>query len=132
MKTLLLKLLGLSDLAKSVTLLKAELDSVKTDLNMLEKQFEDTEIPDPDDFVLDCDFDDKVRDIIRDEIADKDEIKDEILDEIRDDIEEQVRDLFNDESPVPMSKEDIKQEVAEAVKITLEKMCRALAEYQTK
>lgn len=132
MRSILLKLLGLSDLAQSVTLLKAELDSVKTDLEMLEKQLEDTEIPDPDDFVLDCDFEDKVKDIIRDEIADKDDIKDEIMDEIRDDIEEQVRDLFNDESPAPMSEEDIKREVAEAVKITLERMCKSLAESQTK
>jgi len=128
MRSILLKLLGLSDLAQSVTLLKAELDSVKTDLEMLEKQFEDTEIPDPDDFVLDCDFDDKVKDIIRDEIADRDDIKDEVMDEIRDEIEEQVRDLFNDASPAPMSKEDIKQEVSESVKVTLERMCKALTE----
>jgi hypothetical protein len=125
---MLLKLLGLSDLAQSVTLLKAELDSVKTDLETLEKQFENTEIPDPDDFVLDCDFDDKVKDVIRYEISDKDDIKDEIMDEIRDEIEEQVRDLFNDASPAPMSKDEILNEVNDSVKVTLEKMCKALTE----
>jgi hypothetical protein len=96
MRSILLKLLGLSDLAQSVTLLKAELDSVKSELETLEKQIEDTEIPDPDDFVLDCDFDDKVRDIIRDEIADKDDIVQEVRDEIQDDIDEKVQEAVDD------------------------------------
>lgn len=96
MRSILLKLLGLSDLAQSVVLLKAELDSVKTDLETLEKQFQDTEIPDPDDFVLDCDFEDKVKDIIRDEIADKDDIVSDVKDEIQSDIEDMVQDAVDE------------------------------------
>ena len=74
--------------------------------------------------------DDEIESKVSDAIDDAD-IDSKIESAIEDlDIEEKVRDLFNDASPAPMSVEDIKKEVREATKVTLERMVKALADQQ--
>lgn len=143
MPNILLKILGLGDLVKTINDLKQELESVKSDLASLEKSFEDTEIPDTDEFVLESDLEDRISDylsendylfkqeiveLIQEEVADSDDVVQNVLDELQDDLEEKVRDLFNDASPAPMSEEDIKQEIRQevhnAVQEVLEHVCK--------
>lgn len=145
-----MKLLGLD------TLIENEISKLRKDyldccvrLGELETQMEEIEIPDMDDYVASCDLDDNIESYLNnndyattsyvdDEIETKvsDAIDDADIDSkiesaIEDlDIDEKVRDLFNDASPAPMSEDDIKKEVAEAVKVTLEKMVKALADQQ--
>lgn len=95
MQNILLRILGLGDLAKTVTLLKAELDGLKSELETLDEKVDEIEIPDEidtDDFVREDDFDDKVKDIIRDEVADKDDIVKEAYEELEGQVEELVED----------------------------------------
>jgi hypothetical protein len=144
MKTLIMKLLGLNTLVTELALLKKQNEELKTKIENLENVVEEIEIPDMDDYVLHSDLDDNIesylnnndyatRDWVTDEINDQidtDRIVEECVEKLEDDIEEKVRDLFNDASPAPMGVDDIKKEVSEAVKVTLERMVKALADQQ--
>jgi hypothetical protein len=151
MKKMITKLLGLNTLVSDLTSLRKENEELKKNyldccvrLGELETQIEEIEIPDMDDYVASCDLDDNIesylnnndyatRDWVTDEINDQidtDRIVEECVEKLEDEIEEKVRDLFNDASPAPMSEQDIRKEVAEAVKVTLEKMVKALADQQ--
>ena len=102
-----------------------------------------------DDYVSEDDLNDRIESYINDnDIVSQSYVDDEIESKVNEaienedidskiesaiedlDIDEKVRDLFNDASPAPMSEEDIKKEVSEAVKVTLEKMVKALADQQ--
>jgi hypothetical protein len=142
MKKLIMKLLGLDTLVSDLTLLKKQNEELKTKIENLENVVEEIEIPDidADDFVREDDVNDRIESYLNDnEYVSSSYVDDEIESKVSDkveeaiedlDIDEKVRDLFNDASPAPMSEEDIKKEVAEAVKVTLEKMVKALADQQ--
>jgi hypothetical protein len=140
MKKLIMKLLGLNTLVSDLALLKKQNEELKTKIENLENVVEEIEIPDMDDYIASCDLDDNIESYLNnndyatisyvdDEVENK--VSDAVESAVEDlDIDEKVRDLFNDASPAPMSEEDIKKEVAEAVKVTLEKMVKALADQQ--
>ena len=140
MKKLIINLLGLNTLVDDLALLKKQNEELKTKIENLENEVEEMEIPDMDDYVASCDLDDNIESYLNnndyatisyvdDEVENK--VSDAVESAVEDlDIEEKVRDLFNDASPAPMSEEDIKKEVSEAVKVTLEKMVKALADQQ--
>ena len=142
MNKLINKLLGLDVLIEEMVLLKKENEELKKSLAELTEKVDDIEIPDidADDFVREDDVNDRIESYLNDnEYVSSSYVDDEIESKVSDkveeaiedlDIDEKVRDLFNDASPAPMSEEDIKKEVAEAVKVTLEKMVKALADQQ--
>lgn len=147
----MLKLLGLETLAKEIAELKkfqrdlaTAQEGLSAKVDEVSEKVDDMEEFDSSQFVSEDDVNDRIesylndndyatRDWVTDEINDEidtDRIVEECIEKLEDDIEEKVRDLFNDASPAPMSVEDIKKEVAEAVKVTLEKMVKALADQQ--
>lgn len=142
-------MLGLNTLVATLTAIRKENEELKKSLAALEEKVDEIEIPDMDDYVSHSDLDDNIENYLNsNDYATQsycdDEIESKVSDAIDDadidskiesaiedyGIEEKVRDLFNDASPAPMSEEDIKKEVAEAVKVTLERMVKALAEQQ--
>jgi predicted nuclease with TOPRIM domain len=151
MKKLIMKLLGLNTLVTELSLLKKQneefanrIKHLDDEVNALEERVQEKidEIEEPDvsdqiesylndnDYVSSSYVDDEIESKVSDAIDDAD-IDSKIESAIEDlDIEEKVRDLFNDASPSPMSEDDIRKEVAEAVKVTLEKMVKALADQQ--
>jgi len=143
MKKLIINLLGLNTLVSDLALLKKQNEELKTKIENLENVVEEIEIPDMDDYIASCDLDDNIESYLNnndyatqsyvddkfDEI-DTDSIAEQVLESVDSDLEEKVRDLFNDASPAPMGVDDIKKEVSEAVKVTLEKMVKALADQQ--
>lgn len=134
MKKLLIKWLGLNILALQVETLEAENANLRKELEELEEKVSDLEEPDMSDYVREDEINDRIETYCYDnDIPNKDWIEGEIEDKVQEaidnaGIEEQVRDLFNDASPSPMSVEDIKKEVQEQVKITLERVIKALAD----
>jgi hypothetical protein len=153
MKKLIMKLLGLDSFLMavnlSVELLRKENEELKKSLAELEEKLDGLEEFDSSQYVSEDDINDRVESFLNDndyvtQSYVDDEIETKVSDAIDDadidskiesaiedlDIEEKVRDLFNDASPAPMSEEDIRKEVAEAVKVTLEKMVKALADQQ--
>lgn len=141
MKKLIINLLGLNTLVNQVDLLRKENEELKKSLKELKEEVNEIEIPDMDDYVAHCDLDDNIdsylnnndyatQNWVQGEIEDID-VSEQVESAIEDyDIEEKIRDLFNDASPAPMSEDDIKKEVANAVKVTLEKMVKAMADQQ--
>ena len=141
MKKMLMKLLGLSDLASTLETIRKENETLKKSLERLEEKVEEIEMPDMDEVVTTDDINGIIEDYLyQNDYADvnkvselidemdTDSIVEKVVEEIEDDIEEKVRDLFNDASPCPMTEEDIRKEVRESVKVTLEKMVKAIAE----
>jgi hypothetical protein len=153
MKKLIMKLLGLDSFLMavnlSVELLRKENEELKKSLAELEEKLDGLEEFDSSQYVSEDDINDRVESFLNDndyvtQSYCDDEIQSKVDEAIEDadidskiesaiedlDIEEKVRDLFNDASPAPMSEDDIRKEVAEAVKVTLEKMVKALADQQ--
>lgn len=149
MKKLIMKLLGLESLVTTVLTLRKENEELKKSLAELSEKVDEIETPDMDNYVSEDDINDRIESYLNDndyvtQSYCGDEIETKVSDAIDDadidskiesaiedlDIDEKVRDLFNDASPAPMSEDDIKKEVAEAVKVTLEKMVKALADQQ--
>lgn len=140
MKKLIMKMLGLDTLVTAVLTLRKENEELKKSLAELTEKVDEIEIPDMDDYVASCDLDSNIETYLNDnEYVSSSYVDDEIESKVSEkveeaiedlDIDEKVRDLFNDASPAPMSEDDIKKEVAEAVKVTLEKMVKALADQQ--
>ena len=150
-----MKLLGLNTLVEEFDLLKKQNEEfanrvkhLDDEVNALEEKVDEIEIPDMDDYVASCDLDDNIESYLNnndyatqcwveenvqeavENHVDTESITESVLEKVNDDIEEKVRDLFNDASPAPMSVEDIKKEVREATKVTLERMVKALADQQ--
>lgn len=155
MKTLIMKLLGLNTLAEEIAELKkfqrdlaTAQEGLSAKVDEVTEKVDEIEIPDMDEYVQTSDLDDNIESYlnnndyatqcwVEENVAeavenniDTDSIADDVLEKINDDIEEKVRDLFNDASPAPMSKEEIQNEIREAVKVTLERMVKALADQQ--
>lgn len=138
MKNYILKWLGLNDLALNTKIrinnLEAENASLRKELDELTEKVNEMEEPDMSDYITESDINDRIETYCNDyDIPNKDWIEGEIEDKVQEaidnaGIEEQVRDLFNDASPSPMSEADIKKEVQEQVKITLERVIKALAD----
>ena len=150
-----MKLLGLNTLAEEIAELKkfqrdlaTAQEGLSAKVDEVTEKVDEIEIPDMDDYVQTSDLDDNIESYlnnndyatqcwVEENVAeavenniDTDSIADDVLEKINDDIEEKVRDLFNDASPAPMGVDDIKKEVSEAVKVTLERMVKALADQQ--
>lgn len=140
MKKLIINLLGLESLVTTVLTLRKENEELKKSLAELSEKVDEIETPDMDNYVSEDDINDRIESYLNDnEYVSSSYVDDEIESKVSDkveeaieelDIDEKVRDLFNDASPAPMSEDDIKKEVAEAVKVTLEKMVKALADQQ--
>lgn len=142
MKKLIMKLLGLESLVTEIASLRKENENLNKALADLNEKVEEIEIPefDADDFVREDDVNDRIESYLNDnEYVSSSYVDDEIESKVSEkveeaiddlDIDEKVRDLFNDASPAPMSEDDIKKEVSEAVKVTLERMVKALADQQ--
>lgn len=140
MKKMVLKLLGLETLVTEVTSLRKENEELKKSLAELNEKIDEMEEFDSDQFVSENDINDRIESYmndndyvtssyVEDEIESK--VSDKVEEAIEDlDIDEKVRDLFNDASPAPMSEQEIKDEIREAVKVTLEKVIKALADQQ--
>lgn len=134
MKKLLIKWLGLNVLALQIETLEAENSNLRKELEELEEKVSEIEEPDMSDYIREDDINDRIETYCNDyDMPNKDWIDGEIEDKVQEaidnaGIEEQVRDLFNDASPAPMSEADIKAEIAEQVKITLERVIKALAD----
>ena len=156
MKKLIVKMLGLDTLVSEIAELKkfqrdlaTAQEGLSAKVDEVSEAVEAVEDFDADDFVREDDVNDRIESYLNDndyvtQSYCDDEIETKVSDAIDDadidskiesaiedlDIDEKVRDLFNDASPAPMSEDDIKKEVAEAVKVTLEKMVKALADQQ--
>lgn len=134
MKNILIKWLGLDALTAEVETLKAKNAYLSETLDNMEAKVNEMEEPDMSDYITESDINDRIETYCNDyDIPNKDWIEGEIEDKVQEaidnaGIEEQVRDLFNDASPSPMSEADIKKEVQEQVKITLERVIKALAD----
>lgn len=147
MKKLIMKLLGLETLVTELAELKkfqrdlaTAQEGLSAKVDEVSEKVDEIETPDMDDYVAHCDLDDNIESYLNNnDYATHSYVDDEVESKVDDavesaiedlDIDEKVRDLFNDASPAPMSEEDIKKEVSEAVKVTLEKMVKALADQQ--
>ena len=138
MKKLIIKLLGLNTLINEINALKEKNEKLAKDCADYSARIEELEENETlserdvesaiEEYLNNYDY--ATQDWVSGEISDID-IEEKVNEAIEDyGIEEKVRDLFNDASPAPMSEDDIKKEVSEAVKITLEKMVKALADSQ--
>lgn len=156
MKKLIMKLLGLESLVAELAELKkfqrdlaTAQEGLSAKVDEVSEKVDEIDAPDMDNYVSEDDINDRIESYLNDndyvtQSYCDDEIETKVSDAIDDadidskiesaiedlDIDEKVRDLFNDASPAPMSEDDIKKEVAEAVKVTLEKMVKALADQQ--
>jgi hypothetical protein len=155
MKKLIMKLLGLNTLAEEIAEIKkfqrdlaTAQEGLSAKVDEVTEKVDEIEIPDMDEYVQSSDLDDNIESYLNnndyatqcwveenvqeavENHVDTEAITESVLEKVNDDIEEKVRDLFNDASPAPMSVEDIKKEVREATKVTLERMVKALADQQ--
>jgi hypothetical protein len=150
MKKLIMKLLGLNTLVTELNTLKNEVlvladenKELKTKIENLENVVEEMEIPDfdADDFVREDDVNDRIESYLNDndyatqdwvngEIEDID-ISDKIEEAINDyDIDAKVNELLGNATTEKLCEDAVRKEVLEAVKVTLEKMVKALADQQ--
>lgn len=136
-----MKLLGLNTLVEEIVLLKKQNEELKTKIENLENVVEEMEIPDMDDYVSESDIDSKIEDYlyqndyatqdwVNGEIEDID-ISDKIEEAINDyDIEAKVNELLGNATTEKLCEDAVRKEVLDAVKVTLEKMVKALADQQ--
>lgn len=145
MKNALIKWLGLNSLASTLTALRKENEDLKksiADLEVvvadLETKVNDIETPDMDDYVQESDLDEKIENFLSDndyctwsyiegEIGDKVE---GFIDDygIEDKVEGFVISEMQKTHPVLMTEETLRKEISEAVKVTLEKVVKAMSE----
>lgn len=124
-------------------------EGLRASLDELTEQVEEIESPDLDEYVREDDINDRIESYINDnDIVSQsycdDEIETKVSDAIDDadidskiesaiedlDLDEKVRELLGDASPAKMCEDAIRKEVIEAVKVTLERMVKALADQQ--
>lgn len=149
MKKLIMKLLGLETLVAEV----AELKAYQKDLTMAQEglsakvdevseKVDEIEIPDfdADDFVREDDVNDRIESYLNDndyvtQSYCDDEIESKVSDAIENEdiqskIDEAIEGLDLDSKPASTGEQDIETKVSEAIKVTLEKMVKALADQQ--
>lgn len=159
MKTLIMKLLGLNTLAEEIAELKkfqrdlaTAQEGLSAKVDEVTEKVDDIEIPDMDDYVAHSDLDDNIESYlnnndyatqcwVEENVAeavenniDTDSIADDVLEKVNDDIEECVRKVVVSElqktHPVVLTEDAIRKEIGDAVKVTLERMVKALADQQ--
>lgn len=142
MKKLIVKMLGLDTLVTAVLTLRKENEELKTKIENLENVVEEMEIPDfdADDFVREDDVNDRIESYLNDnDYATQsycdDEIESKVSDAIENEdiqskIDEAIEGLDLDSKPASTGEQDIEEKVSEAIKVTLEKMVKALADQQ--
>lgn len=160
MKKLIMKLLGLESLVTDIAYLKETLDNVEAKNTELEKSLaeltekvEAVEDFDADDFVREDDVNDRIESYLNDndyitQSYCDDEIETKVSDAVESaiddadidskiesaiedlDIDEKVRELLGDATPAKMCEDAVRKQVIEAVKVTLEKMVKSLADQQ--
>lgn len=143
MKKLIMKMLGLDNYIKAVNLtveiLRNQNEELKKKIEEINEKLEENETLSERDVESAIEeylnnYDYATQDWVSGEIGDIDieEKVSEAIDEI--DIDEKVRSVVISElqktHPVLMSEENIRKEISEAVKITLEKMVKSLADSQ--
>ena len=151
MKKLIMKLLGLDTLVNDIAYLKETLDNVeaknselKTKIENLENVVEEIEIPDMDDYIASCDLDDNIESYLNNnDYATISYVDDEVDNKVSDAVESAIEDIDLDDKvrdavisemqkthPVLMTEDTIRKEVSEAVKVTLERVVKAMADQQ--
>jgi hypothetical protein len=149
MKKLIVKMLGLDTLVTAVLTLRKENEELKTKIENLETHISEMDVPNMDEWVLEDDINDRIESYLNDnDYATQsycdDEIESKVSDAIDDadidskiesaiedlDIDEKVRELLGDASPAKACEDAVRKQVIEAVKVTLEKMVKALADQQ--
>ena len=144
MKKMIMKLLGLDTLVCSIELslelLRKENEELKTKLENIENVIEDMDAPDLDEYVREDDVNDRIESYLNDndyvtQSYCDDEIESKVSDAVESaiedlDLDEKVRELLGDASPAKMCEDAVRKQVIEAVKVTLEKMVKALADQQ--
>ena len=135
-------MLGLDTLVTAVLTLRKENEELKTKIENLENVVEEMEIPDfdADDFVREDDVNDRIESYLNDnDYATQsycdDEIESKVSDAIENEdiqskIDEAIEGLDLDSKPASTGEQDIEEKVSEAIKVTLEKMVKALADQQ--
>lgn len=151
MKKLIVKLLGLESLVTELAVLKKQneefanrIKHLDDEVNALEERvqekIDEIEIPDMDDFVREDDVNDRIESYLNDnDYATQsycdDEIESKVSDAIENEdiqskIDEAIEGLDLDSKPASTGEQDIEEKVSEAIKVTLEKMVKALADQQ--
>jgi hypothetical protein len=153
MKKLIINLLGLNTLVNDIAYLKetlsnveAENEELKKSLAELTEKVDEMEIPDfdADDFVREDDINDRIESYLNDndyvtQSYCDDEIESKVSDAVESavediDLDDKVRDVVISEMqkthPVLMTEDTIRKEVSEAVKVTLERVIKAMADQQ--
>jgi hypothetical protein len=151
MKKLIMKLLGLDTLVNDIAYLKETLSNVeakneelKTKIENLENVVDEIEIPDMDDYIASCDLDDNIESYLNNnDYATISYVDDEVENKVSDAVESAVEDIDLDDKvrdavisemqkthPVLMTEDTIRKEVAGAVKVTLERVVKAMADQQ--
>jgi len=146
MKKLIMKLLGLNTLVDELALLKKQneeftnrIKHLDDEVNALEERVQEKidEIEEPDvsdqieSYLNDNDYvsSSYVDDEIESKVSEKVEEAIEELD-IEDKIDEAIEDLDLESKPASAGEQDIETKVSEAIKVTLERMVKALADQQ--
>ena len=140
MKKLIVKLLGLESLVTAVLTLRKENEELKKSLAELTEKVEAVEDFDADDFVREDDVNDRIESYLNDndyitQSYCDDEIESKVSDAIENEdiqskIDEAIEGLDLDSKPASTGEQDIEEKVSEAIKVTLEKMVKALADQQ--
>ncbi len=139
MNKLINKLLGLNVLIQEMTILKNEVlvledenKALKKALAYLTEKVEEMESPDCDDFVREDDIDSKIEDYLyQNDYTTVDKVAEMLDEQDIDSIVEKVAEELDLESKTASKGEqDIEEKVTEAVKVTLERMVKALADQQ--
>lgn len=156
MKKLIMKLLGLDTLVSEIAELKkfqrdlaTAQEGLSAKVDEVSEAVEAVEDFDADDFVREDDVNDRIESYLNDndyvtQSYCDDEIETKVSDAIDDadidskiesaiedlDLDEKVRELLGDASPAKMCEDAVRKQVIEAVKVTLEKMVKALADQQ--
>jgi hypothetical protein len=137
-----MKLLGLDTLVTTVLTLRKENEELKKSLAELTEKVDEMEIPDfdADDFVREDDVNDRIESYLNDndyitQSYCDDEIESKVSDAIENEdiqskIDEAIEDLDLDSKPASTGEQDIEAMVKEAVKVTLERVVKAMADQQ--
>ena len=151
MKKLIMKLLGLETLVTEVLTLRKENEELANrikhlddEVNALEERvqekIDELESPDLDEYVREDDVNDRIESYLNDndyvtQSYCDDEIESKVSDAIENEdiqskIDEAIEDLDLDSKTASTGEQDIEEKVSEAIKVTLEKMVKALADQQ--
>lgn len=147
MKKLIMKLLGLESLVAELAELKkfqrdlaTAQEGLSAKVDEVSEKVDEIETPDMDDYVLHSDLDDNIDSYLNNnDYATQSYVDDEVESKVNDAIEnediqskidEAIEGLDLDSKPASTGEQDIEEKVSEAIKVTLEKMVKALADQQ--